>query len=131
MNYFRPCGKPKSHPHPVLWSYPVPRHARIPAMTSETQTFINPRDIRAVRIECGACHAKTIIPLDTPASQAEAREFCTRFKCRHCPSEWFTHQDSDYLNAIAQLIQALAAVQGRKESKMSFTLEVFPPVTQL
>lgn len=107
-------------------------HARIPRMTTETQTFISPRDLRAVRIECGACHAKTILPLDMPRSQEEARVFSTRFKCAHCPSEWFSHgEDADYLSAIAQLIQALAVIQARKDSKMSFTLEVFPPVTQL
>ena len=100
-------------------------------MTTETQTFISPSDIRAVRVECGSCHAKTVIPLDTPRSREEARLFCTRFKCRHCPSEWFTHQDADYLGAIAQLISAIAAIQDRDESKMSFTLEVFPPVTPL
>jgi len=97
-------------------------------MTIETQTFIEPKDIKGIRIECSSCHTRTTVPLETEKSRGQAKELLSRFKCQHCPAEWFTVKDSSYLELVAKFFDALAAMQAREDQKMSMLLEIASPM---
>lgn len=102
-------------------------------MTSETQTFIEAKDIKSIRIECCSCHVKTIISLDTEKSREQARSLCTRFQCPNCRSEWFTIKDSTYLDLMARFLDALGAMQDRESHQMAMMFEIsstMPSVSQ-
>lgn len=99
-------------------------------MTTETQTFIPPQDIKGFRFECLSCHTKTIVSLQDERSRDQAKTLCTRFQCPHCKSEWFSQKDGSYLDLLAKFVDAIVAMQERENPSMVMMLEVTPSASQ-
>jgi hypothetical protein len=101
-------------------------------MTTETQTFIQPSDLRAVRIECSKCHIKSIFSLADEESRKRVRVTFSNFQCPHCKETWFTHQDGSYVDKVVKFFEGLEALKGRGSNEVivSFEISPMPSVSQ-
>lgn len=97
-------------------------------MTTETQTFISPSDIKAIRVECPSCHVKTSVALDSEQAVQRAIVLCTRFQCVHCHFECFTVKDSSYAEALGRFIDTLVTMRAREnDGTKSITFQIATP----
>jgi Zn finger protein HypA/HybF involved in hydrogenase expression len=101
-------------------------------MTTETQTFIELSDVKAVRIECSNCHIKTTISLEDDPSRQRLKATLSGFQCPHCKNAWFTHADGSYVEKVIRFFEGLEAIKNRETKNMTIRLEVSftPSVSQ-
>ncbi len=70
-------------------------------MTTETRVSIEPKDIKAIEIECEKCHQRTVRRLDHWVQNIAS--------CANCGANWTVYKSTlEALNEMAAVVQAFA-----------------------
>jgi hypothetical protein len=77
-------------------------------MTSEIRTMIEPKDIKAIELECGKCHASTRRQIDNWLQDSSS--------CPNCGDVWL-HINSPELNEIKTLVMLIRGLATRTSNK--------------
>ena len=91
-------------------------------MTFETQTFVSPQDIIALRFQC-PCGAK----LSLPISERFRDALLGQQKCTNCHQYWIQGDQDQRFSHLVNLVNSINAVQeASKDFKFNVMIELAP-----